>query len=132
MSMNLAGAYPVEAAVKRWVRDITLHRDTDSIILSERFELQGPRPVTLTWMTPRLPTTSTRGSVVLSNSRTPGSTVILQYDPDVLTPKVEPIELKDEGLRRSWGARIYRLLLVTNAPVASGDWNITIHKEQTK
>ena len=132
MSMNLAGAYPVEAGVKRWVREITLHRDTDSIILSERFELQGPRPVTLTLMTPRLPTTSTRGSVVLGDGRTRSTTVILQYDPDVLTPKVEPIELKDEGLRRSWGARIYRLLLVTNAPAASGDWNITIHKEQTK
>ena len=47
---------------------------------------------------------------------------LLKYEADRLEPKVETIQLEDMGLRMSWGDQIYRILLNSKQPVASGKW----------
>ncbi len=52
----------------------------------------------------------------------PAKDALLKYQADQLEPKVETIKLEDMGLRQSWGDQIYRILLNSKQPVASGKW----------
>jgi hypothetical protein len=44
----------------------------------------------------------------------------LLYDGRLLDARVEPIEIKDERLRASWGDRIYRILLTAKTSARAG------------
>jgi hypothetical protein len=122
-SFNIASAYPAEAGVKSWVRTLTLDRVHDKITIEEAFELDHAAPVSLSIMTSRLADTGTSGSIVLKLADGVGKPCLLKYDAGVLDPKVETIKLEDEGLRESWGDQVYRILLDSKQPVASGTWS---------
>ena len=122
-TFNIAQAYPSEAGVRSWVRTVTLDRRANKITVEENFELERAVSVGLTVMTPRLVTVSPGGSIVLKLSKGEGSDSLLRYDAAALEPKVETIRLEDMGLRMSWGDQIYRILLDTKQPVASGKWS---------
>ncbi len=132
MSMDLAGAYPAAAGIQQWVREVSLQRAGDTITLSDDFRLRQPQPIMLTFMTPRKPDTEMRGVVKLPEAQTEGQVPVLKYDPLQLEAKVEAIELKDEGLRRSWGNTVYRLLLVSHAPAEKGTLRFTIEREAAR
>jgi hypothetical protein len=126
MTMNLARAYPAEAGVKRWVRDIVLDRKAGVVRLSEEFELAKSVPVALSFMTPRVPSESGTGVFTLK-SRTAGvKDVSLKYDASALRFTSEKIDLVDEGMRRSWGPAVYRVQLHTISDVAHRRWIMEI------
>lgn len=120
-SFDIAQAYPAEAGVKRWVRTVTLDRRGNKITVEENFELERAAPVSLTVMTPRLVRVNP-GGIVLKLAKGEGSDSLLKYDTAALEPKVETVTLEDMGLRMSWGDQIYRILLNSKQPVASGKW----------
>ncbi len=122
-SFNIAEAYPQEAGVKSWIRTITLDRAKDVITVEEDFELQRAVPVSLTVMTPRLVTVAPDGKITLKLASGSGTDSMLKYDGGQIEPKVETIKLADMGLRMSWGDQIYRILLNSKQPVASGKWS---------
>jgi hypothetical protein len=121
-SFNIAAAYPPEAGVKSWVRTLTLDRVHDKITVEESFELERAVPVSLSVMTPRHANTDTAGNIVLSLAAGDGKPCLLKYDAAAIEPKVETIKLEDEGLRENWGDQVYRILLNSKQPVASGKW----------
>jgi hypothetical protein len=121
-SFNIAEAYPPEAGVKSWVRTVTLDRVSDRITVEEDFELERAAPVSLTVMTPRIATVDPAGSITLKLATGDGAASVLKYDGAAIEPKVETVELADMGLRMSWGPQIYRILLNSKQPVASGKW----------
>lgn len=127
LSMDLAGCYPQTAGINRWNRTVSLDRARDAITLSEDFSLLHPQPVMLTFMTPRRPDVSAAGRVVLPGPN--GVSVRMSYDASQLKPRIETISLKDEGLRRSWGAVLYRLLLETPERVSAQAWTFVIERE---
>jgi hypothetical protein len=122
-SFNIAEAYPKEAGVKSWVRTVTLDRKTDKITVEENFELERAVSVALSVMTPRLVTVDASGSIQLKLASGEGKDSLLKYDAAQIDPKVETIKLDDMGLRMSWGPQIYRILLSSKQPVASGKWS---------
>ncbi len=122
-SFNIAAAYPQEAGVKSWVRTLTLDRAQDRITVEEDFELERAVPVTLSIMTPRVATVDAAGSMTLKLNSGEASVSRLKFDGSRIEPKVETIELADAGLRASWGPQVYRILLSSNQPVASGKWS---------
>lgn len=122
-SFNIAEAYPKEAGVKSWVRTVTLDRKSNKIAVEENFELESAVPLSLTLMTPRLVTVDPGGSIRLKLATGEGKDSLLKYDAGLIEPKVETITLDDAGLRMSWGAQIYRILLNSKQPVASGKWS---------
>ena len=126
LAMNLATAYPAEAGITRWMREITLDRKAGRILLSEDFELQRKVPVALSFMTPRVPTQGPQGSVILSAADKSVRNVTLKYDASFTKPSFEKIELKDEGLQHTWGPAIYRVLLSSIEPVDGGKWAIAM------
>jgi hypothetical protein len=121
-SFNIAQTYPKEAGVKSWVRTVTLDRKTDKVIVEENFELARAVPVSLSILTPRLVTVNS-GSMTLKLATGEGKAAAIKFDAAALDPKVETIKLEDQGLRMSWGAEIYRILLNSKQPVTKGKWS---------
>ena len=122
-SFNIAEAYPKEAGVKSWVRTVKLDRKANKITVEENFELESAVPVSLTVMTPRFVNVEPGGSITLKLATGDGKDTLLKYDADQIEPKVETITLDDMGLRMSWGPQIYRIMLNSKHPVASGKWS---------
>ena len=126
MTMDLATAYPAEAGITHWTRTISLDRKSGSIVLNEDFQLQRKVPVVLSFITPRVPGLGAQGSVVLSAADKSSHDVTLKYDAAVATATVEKIEVKDEGMRRTWGGDLYRVLLTSTGATDSGKWTIEV------
>lgn len=126
LSMNLATAYPVEAGIQHWLRDIALERKTGLIRLTEEFKLQRKMPVMLSFMTPRIPSKESSGSILLSTAQKTAKDVSLKYDATLMSASVEKIELKGGLLEHIWGANIYRVLLTSPQPTDGGKWTIEI------
>lgn len=122
-SFNIAAAYPKEAGVRTWVRTVTLDRIENRITVDEDFELERAAPVTLSVITPRIATVDAAGSITLSLAAGGAGASRLKFDGSQIEPKVETIELTDAGLRASWGAQIYRILLSSKQPVSRGKWS---------
>jgi Heparinase II/III-like protein len=126
LSMDLETAYPLEAGIRHWRRDIRLERVAHRITLTEDFELQKKVPVQLSFMTPRVPSERSKGTIVLSAPDNAAKEVSLRYDTSLADCKVEKIVLKDAGLRDSWGDNIYRVLLTSREPADAGKWVMEI------
>ncbi len=126
MTMNLATAYPAEAGVSRWVREVLLDRRAGVVRLTEEFELEKSVPVALSFMTSRVPSEGGRGVFTLKSSKAGVKDVSLKYDASALRFGSEKIELEDEGMRRSWGPAVYRVQLHTMSDVVGGRWVMEI------
>ncbi|MGB7264815.1 MAG: hypothetical protein WBC92_04840, partial [Terracidiphilus sp.] len=91
------------------------------VTIEEDFELERPVEVTLSLVTPRVPTVGNGGRITLKLGATVGRDALLSFDGRKLQPALEKIVLTDEHLRRDWGEAIYRILLKSQ-PVLSGRW----------
>jgi hypothetical protein len=125
MTMNLATAYPPEAGVKRWIRDVSLNRNAGIVRLSEDFELAKSAPVELSFMTSRTPSNA-NGVVTFHSTQNGAKDVTLKYDAAALHFTLNKIDLEDEGMRRTWGPALYRVRLHTAENVSSGQWSFEI------
>jgi hypothetical protein len=123
VSFNIADAYPREAGVKSWIRTVTLDRKSDRITVEEDFELERAVPVSLSVMTPRVPSADASGRVTMKLTAGQGNPALLTFDGATLTAKVEKIVLTDPHLREDWGDQIYRILLNSNQSVAKGKFS---------
>lgn len=126
MTINLATAYPAAAGVKRWIREIVLDRRSNTVRLVEDFELAKKVPVALSFMTSRVPAESGRGAFALQSAKPGVKDVSLKYDAASLGFSMEKIDLKDEGMRRSWGPAVYRVQLRTLQDVDRARWAMEI------
>jgi hypothetical protein len=125
VSFDIAKAYPKEAGIKKWVRTVTLDRKRDTVAVTEEFDLERAASVSLTVMTPGIPTLLERRLIAINLLDAYGKACWLTFDPAQLAPKIEPITLTDAGLRESWGEQIYRILLNTPGPLQSGKVSYT-------
>lgn len=126
LSMNLATAYPPDAAVEHWLRTMTLERIQHRVRLEERFTLKQNVEVELSFMTQRVPDVSVVGKVLLRPIGPGGQDVALLYDSSQLKAVTETIMLEDKSLQHSWGSRIYRLRLISAGKIATGAWKLEI------
>jgi len=125
LRLNLAKAYPPGAHLAAWNRALRLHRLTNMIEVVDDYQLtQAAKVITLTLMTPCAAQVQTAGEVVLPVPS--GRPVRVAYDGHVLNASVEEIPIEDPLLRRSWGARLYRVLLRANAPPMQSKWTLRI------
>ncbi len=126
MTMNLATAYPSEAGVKRWMREVLLDRNAGVVRLTEEFELAKSVPVALSFMTSRVPSEAGKGVFTLKSTKAGVKDVSLKYDASSLRFTSEKIDLADEGMRRSWGPAVYRVQLRTVNDVSRERWMMEI------
>ncbi len=120
LSLDIAGAYPPEAGLKRWLRTVTLQRGigvevTDSWVLE-----QPAQEIAFHLMTPCLVDTGEAGKIFLREAqieegRTSGSAQIL-YDAGRLAVKVDEMAIDDARLLPIWGKRLARITFVLQMP----------------
>jgi hypothetical protein len=120
--LDIAAAYPPEARIESWKRRITLERGK-RVVLEDRYALkEAALPIELSFMCRRKPEPAGPGRIRLlhPDGERPGRPLELLYDGRLLDARVEPIEIKDERLRASWGDRIYRILLTAKTSARAG------------
>ena len=125
LHLDLAKAYPPEAHLAFWNRTLRLDRAGNAIEVVDDYRLtQAAKVITLTLMTPCAAQVSVPGEIRLP--MTSGDPVRVAYDGRVFHAAVEEIPINDEQLRRSWGERLYRILLRADAPPLQSKWFLRI------
>jgi hypothetical protein len=124
-SLDIAGAYPKEAAVKKWQRNYHLDSKKGLIIQDEFALSETKMPNQLNFLTWSEPDLSNPGVVTLKKD---GLELKLTYDPVQFKPVKEVIELRDRKLSGVWGKQIYRLSLNALTMQLSGKYKIEIQK----
>lgn len=106
-SLELAQAYPQEANVKSWKREILFKRNKE-ITITENYQLKEfKNPAEIILMTPVRPDISDKKIIFDMGS----SKYALYFDNNDLNPSYEKFELKDEKLKQTWGKQLYRIKL---------------------
>jgi hypothetical protein len=132
-SLDIAPAYPTEARVNRWRRDVTLDRKKREVVLADDYALGEARePVQLHFMTPLAPDVSRSGVVVLARSgRAPVSAggeagPVLLYQTKLFRASVEELPVTDTRLRPVWGDRLYRIVLTSRDRSKRGSHRLVV------
>ncbi len=124
-SLDLAGAYPEEAAVEKWQRSYRLE-PKGGLLFQDEFKLKKTlKPNQLNFLTWGKPDTSVSGVVTLEKD---GAKIKLSYDAAQFNPTVETVTLTDKRLSNVWGNQIYRLSLNAKKMQLSGKYKISINK----
>ena len=132
LTLDIAGAYPEEASVSKWIRSVTLNRD-ENIIITESYELKDIKGDTIiNFLTPCKVILNdgqiTLKAIELSESRMSGNAQI-HYERDKLFASVEEVKVEDSGLKHIWGDRLTRIMLKAKSPLQKDTWKLLITKE---
>ena len=125
LSLDLAGAYPADAAVQKWQRTYQLVPNGGLVIVDEFKQTKTLKPNQLNFLTWGKPDTSVPGIVTLEKE---GSKLKLTYDAAQFEPVIENITLSDNRLSNVWGAQIYRLSLNAKKMQLSGKYKIIFNR----
>lgn len=121
-SVDIAEAYPAEAAVKEWKRTYRLDRKK-SLTITDQFVLQKNNGKTqIRFLTPLQCDLSRPGTVTLSNGEI---TLRMAYDARLLTPSIERQEIDDPKIVRVWGDHL-NVLVFDCAPVQKAKTTFTL------
>ena len=116
-SLDIAAAYPAEAGVKQWERTYTLQRGK-SFTVNDKYSLgENKGKNELHFMTSSRVEKVKEGVLRLTGDTT---SLDLQYDSKIVTPVIEPIEIKDSRLLQSWPKNINRIVFTINDTKNSG------------
>jgi hypothetical protein len=104
LTLDIAGAYPEEAAVASWRRTVAAKKQC--VEVTEDYRLTScKQPTQLVLMTTCEPVVERDGAIRLGHRR-------LAYDAQALHASVEPLDqLMDSLLRGVWGDKMFRILL---------------------
>ena len=123
-SLDIASAYPQEAAVEKWQRTYELKFNELTIVDDFKIsQIRKPNQINfLSWAKPDI---SVKGRVILEKE---GTKVTLSYDPCLFSLVVEMVTLNDQRLSSVWGEAVYRLSLTAKRQSLSGKYVFTISK----
>ena len=108
-SSDIAKAYPANTQVKSWVRSYTLKRGK-SFSIADKFELTG-RTDGMTSSNFMTYCKVTEGKPGLLKFEGDGFNLDMRYDPTVVKPKIEFIEVTDSKLKQYWPKGVSRVVL---------------------
>jgi hypothetical protein len=125
-STEIAGAYPEAAKVKSWVRSYTLNRGK-SFVISDKYELNS---ITNAETSSNLITYCkvTKVKPGLLKFEGDGFALNMSYNPKVVTPEIEFIEITDRSLKRYWPDGVTRIRLKLLNPGMKGGQTVTFIK----
>ena len=123
-SVNIAGAFPEEAKVDRWIRSYRL--DGKFLRINDAFTLrQTVAPNTVNFLTRGDVNKVSDGKVSISVE---GTEALFTYDPKSFTYSIETIPIDDPRLSNVWGDRLYRISLTAKKMVKKGNYSFSIQK----
>ncbi|CAG2104372.1 unnamed protein product [Medioppia subpectinata] len=97
---DIAGAYPPEAQVKSWIRKWTFNRNTNTVVLTEKYVL------------------------ILENKSTK---LYMSYDSIQNDVEVDRHDTQDPSISGIWGQYINRVSLVTKSEALEGEFVVKFH-----
>lgn len=119
LTMDIAPAYPEAAGVRRWERRLALDRAGEGqILVEDEYELErAPEELALHLMSWPAPEHPEPGRL-----RYPSRwrSLYLEYDPALLSVRIERIDLDDPRLTSVWGDAVHRTVLEVTAPPPPG------------
>ena len=108
-STDIAGAFTEAAQVKSWVRSYTLNR-AKSFIISDKYELSGmSKAITSSNLITYCKVSDVKPGLLKFDGD--GFSMNMSYNPKIVTPKIEFIEVNDRTLKRYWTNGITRVVL---------------------
>lgn len=121
-SVDIAGAYPTNAAVRSWNRKYTVK--PNGITITDHYELlKFEKPAIQHFMTWASPELVMPGKIALKKD---GVNVYLNYEKDKFDAAFEKIDLKDIRLTRIWGDTIYRIKLTAKNNDLKGKYSFSV------
>lgn len=116
-SLDIAAAYPADAAVKKWERSYLLKRG-QSFTITDNYELKEvTAATTLHLMTSQAVTLVKPGQLRFQLA---DQSLLLEYNPQLLEASIEPVTVKDKRLLQSWPATIYRIVFKITSTQTKG------------
>ena len=123
-SVNIAGAFPEEAKVDRWIRSYKL--EGKFLRINDAFTLrQTVAPNVVNFLTRGDVKKVSDGKVSISVE---GTEALFTYDPKSFAYSIETIEIDDPRLSGVWGNRLYRISLTAKKMVKKGNYSFSIQK----
>jgi len=117
-SLDLAKAYPDEAAVEKWHRSYQL--ELKRLVIKEKFELKKATIANcLNFMVGGKPDITNSGVIIVKKN---DITMKMIYDEKLFDARIETIHLTDRNLCKIWGDRIYRLSLTARKLEQTGEY----------
>lgn len=121
--LDISGAYPKEAGVKKWTRAIELNRAKSQLKIADKYELQFVKDTSyLTLMTP-YPVKTEKGKLLLSVGE---EQVQVAFDSAKLRPEIETVRIDDSRLKQAWGNQLYRIKMIVLSKKMSNELNLTV------
>ena len=113
LTLDIAPAYPAEAAVRSWLRTVSI--TGKAIEITEDYHLTAYKaPTQLVLMTTTLPDITRKGRIILGSHT-------IEYDANIMEPAVEDVSDKQDALlRRIWGKHMYRIVLTIRQDGVNG------------
>lgn len=122
ISLNIAGAYPKEAAIDFWTRELNLNRAKKQVVITEKFALKKAlKNNELNYISMVKPTVKS-GQLNLNN------VAVLAFDAKQFEVEITEKILDDERFMSSWGEKIYRIKLVAKQLTLNDTYRITIRQ----
>lgn len=124
--VDIAGAYPPEAGVKKWTRSYTLQRGKRFVIEDHWNLSQQQKNIVLNFMTCCSVEIDRKQNITLLSD---AGRMRLEYDKHLFTVETDVIELADAKLKRGWnGKNITRIRLVMTQRMKEGSTRIIVQK----
>jgi hypothetical protein len=116
---DIAGAYPVQAKVKSWVRSYTLKRGK-SFTINDKYKLtgKGEGVTTSNLMTYCKVSLVSPGLMKFEGD---GFNMNMTYNAKLVTPKIEYIKVTDNGLHHYWPNGVTRVVMEFINPGLKGE-----------
>ena len=124
LTLDIASAYPSEAAVKKWKRTIRFQRGSHLQVTEEYRLRQYRQPSEIILICAGKPQQQTEGTILLNSGKEQG---LLRYNAHQLTPTIEKITHDDPAIDNAWQHRsLYRIRLAINSHKLKGTVTYTI------
>jgi len=124
ISLDIADAYPAEANLKTWRRNLTLVRGQEIRVEDQYALAKVADALRMSLLTPCVVEISDGqiklGKRDLSEGRSAGEACI-HFDVDQMAVEVERIDLSDGKSKRYWGDCLSRIVFILNEPGDSGE-----------
>ena len=125
VSMDIAAAYPADAAVKKYERKFDFNQSKNTIQLFENYELlEWKSPLVQSFLVAIKPTMEKPGQLLFALLE--GGYLAFNYDTTLFDIAIEDKILDDERISGIWGKQLYRIQLIAKENKKSGKHHFSI------
>lgn len=128
-TLDIAGAYPEEAGIKRWTRRVVLDRGI-SVTVHDEYKLNRGATIEISLLTPCEISTAESGTITFSPRELPGGrsagSAMCSFDSGALDLRIEDLAISDERMQRNWGEELKRVVFNCKTATSAGSFTFIV------